>query len=105
MSRPSPFTEDSQIRKGYPVYSGVLMYFPDAIALTSHLSYLANNKHNPSEPLHWSKEKSADHTDCIARHLIDGDWVALCWRAMAQLQIAVENGYNPEREFKQYEKY
>lgn len=92
----SPFTMDSALRKEYPVFSGLLEYFPDAIAAVAHLSFEGNIKHNAGEPLHWSREKSSDHKDCIARHLIDHDWVELAWRALANLQIELEK----EREAK-----
>jgi hypothetical protein len=80
------------------------MYFPDAIMAIAEHSKKANDKHNPGEPLHWSKEKSKDHADCIARHLIDigPSWdakdeelgslhaTALAWRALALLQMVLE---------------
>jgi hypothetical protein len=94
----------SQERKNKPAFSGVLMYFPDAIMAIAEHSKKANDKHNPGEPLHWSKEKSKDHADCIARHLIDigPSWdakdeelgslhaTALAWRALALLQMVLE---------------
>jgi hypothetical protein len=92
----SPFTEDSETRKEYPVFSGCLNYFPAALAEVSKLSKEGNDKHNPGEPLHWSRDKSNDHKDCIARHLMDGDWVELAWRALANLQVELENGYERE---------
>ncbi len=94
----SPFTEDSDTRKDFPLYSGCLAYFPDALALVCHLSKLGNDKHNAGEPLHWSREKSNDHKDCIARHLVDGDHVELAWRALANLQVEIEAGYTPFEE-------
>jgi hypothetical protein len=72
------------------VFSGVLEYFPDAIAAVAKLSKEGNDKHNPDQPLHWAREKSNDHEDCIARHLMDHDWVELAWRALAQLQLMEE---------------
>ena len=93
----------SQERKDRPVYSGVLNYFPDAIAYVAMVSKLGNDKHNPGQPLHWSREKSSDHTDCCARHLIDAgkfdpDGVRhsgyLAWRALANLQIELESETN-----------
>ncbi len=88
---------DSEERKGIPVFSGVLNYFPLAIAAVARVSKRGNDKHNPGEPLHWSRGKSMDHLDCIARHLIDAETVdprtgeyedamALAWRALAKLQ-------------------
>lgn len=91
-------------RKRKPVFSGVLMYFPDAILAVAEHSLKANEKHNPGEPLHWAKDKSKDHADCLARHLIDigPTWdgvdaeiqsyhaTALAWRALAILQTVLE---------------
>jgi len=91
---------DSMARKGTPVFYGFLNYFPDAVAEVARLSLAANDKHNPGEPLHWSKEKSNDHADCLVRHLlehgeIDPDdgfshTVKVAWRAMALLQMELE---------------
>lgn len=89
----------SQERKEHPIYSGVLNYFPDAIAYVAKISKMGNDKHNPGQPLHWSRDKSADHPDCIARHLIDLGNIDpdgyrhsgfLAWRALANLQIELE---------------
>lgn len=91
-------------RKDKPVFSGVLQYFPDAILEISHHSKKGNDKHNPGQPLHWAKEKSKDHADCVARHLLDigPNWdlvdpetqsyhaTALAWRALALLQTLLE---------------
>jgi hypothetical protein len=91
---------DPARRKNIPIARGVLDYFPDAIAAVAEISRLGNEQHNPGEPLHWAKEKSTDHADCIARHLIergriDGDGsrhsAKLAWRALALLQIELEN--------------
>lgn len=95
---------DSQNRKNKPVFSGVLMYFPDALMAVAEHSKKGNDKHNPGQPLHWAKGKSTDHADCIARHLIDigPNWdaidpetqslhaQALAWRALALLQTVLE---------------
>jgi hypothetical protein len=90
---------DSEVRKRIPLYSGVMAYFPDALAAVAHLSFKGNEKHNPGEPLHWSREKSGDHLDCIARHLLENGTadetgtlhdVMLAWRALANLQLVLE---------------
>jgi hypothetical protein len=95
---------DSKARKGMPVWSGCFMYFPDALLAVAEHSRKANEKHNPGEPIHWSRDKSKDHADCVARHLLDigKNWteidpefgslhaVALAWRALALAQIAIE---------------
>jgi hypothetical protein len=90
---------DSRERKDMPIYSGLLMYFPLACAEVARLSKAANEKHNPGEPMRWSREKSSDHRDCAARHLIESGIededgflhdAHLAWRAMANLQLALE---------------
>lgn len=89
---------DSAARKAFPMCSGLLDYFPDALAEVAKLSYLGNEKHNPGEPLHHARGKSMDHADCIVRHLVgrggfDGDTresAALAWRALALLQEELE---------------
>ena len=98
-------TSDYELRKAAPMYRGLLQYFPEALAAVAALSLHANEKHNPGEPLHWSKGKSNDHGDCLVRHLIDaGTWdednncshtVAVAWRALALLQTEIEEGRYP----------
>lgn len=88
----------SSYRKSFPVATGVIDYFPDAIAAVAEISFLGNQKHNPGQDLHWARGKSMDHADCIARHLIerggfDGNMrhtAALAWRALALLQEELE---------------
>ena len=80
------FPEDSAARKTYPVYSGLLQYFPSALAAVAHHSYLGNEKHNPGQPLHHDRAKSSDEADALLRHLMEGDYVGVCWRALALLQ-------------------
>lgn len=90
---------DAQERKNAPIYSGVLQYFPDAIVAVAQLSKKGNDQHNPGQPLHWAREKSADHHDCLLRHVmeagtIDTDGVRhsakVAWRALAALQLELE---------------
>lgn len=104
---PPRLPEDSAERKEYPIVTGVLDYFPDAIAELARLAKFGNDKHNPGEPLHWARGKSDDHIDCIGRHLIDrgrkdGDFyhdVMIAWRALANLQLVMEQskGLPPSR--------
>lgn len=101
---------DKQARKERPIARGVLDYFPDAIAEIAHVSFVGNQQHNPGEPLHWARGKSADHADCVARHLIERGTVdddgmrhsaKAAWRALAMLQIELEEPANhPPREAK-----
>jgi hypothetical protein len=76
---------DSRERKEVPVFSGVLAYAPAALAGIARVSKLGNDKHNPGEPLHHARGKSADHPDCITRHQLD----------VSDLLAEVERG-NPE---------
>lgn len=62
---------DSKDRKNYPLFRGLLRYFPAALAGVSKTSKLGNDKHNPGEEMNHARSKSADHGDCILRHLID----------------------------------
>ncbi len=62
---------DSAERKNYPLLSGCLKYFPAALAGVAQISKVGNDKHNPGQPLHHARGKSADHGDCILRHLMD----------------------------------
>lgn len=91
---------DSKERKRYPMYSGLLAYFPAALAQVSHHSFVSNEKHNPGLPLQHSRNNSGDHSDCIVRHLLDSaeatgatkieELRALAWRALAMLQEECE---------------
>jgi hypothetical protein len=87
-------------RKAIPMATGLLDYFPDALAEVAKVSKIGNDKHNPGEPMHWSREKSNDHADCIIRHMVDRGTVdpetgilhdaQVAWRALAMLQLALE---------------
>ena len=91
---------ESATRKASPVWSGVLNYFPDALLAVARVSKAGNDKHNPGQPLHWSREKSNDHMDCAARHMltpfaIDPDSREIhlanaAWRILAELQLYCE---------------
>lgn len=63
--------QDSKDRKGYPLYEGLLKYFPSALASVAQVSKIGNDKHNPGQALHHARGKSTDHADCIIRHLVD----------------------------------
>lgn len=90
---------DAESRKKIPLYSGLVKYFPDALAAVAALSWQGNQQHNPNEPLHWSRNKSADHHDTLMRHLLEAGTVdtdthrhstKVAWRALAALQIELE---------------
>ena len=91
--------QDARLRKEIPMARGLLDYFPDALIAVAQLSYVGNAQHNPGQDLHWAKDKSTDHADCLMRHLvergeIDTDLIRhstkVAWRALALLQIEIE---------------
>lgn len=107
---PPALTTDAAARKVTPLFSGVLNYFPLALAAVARMSQRGNDQHNPGQPLHWAREKSTDQEDCLLRHLVDvhtvdpetGEYlhaVAVAWRALALVQILEERrlGKPPSR--------
>ncbi len=99
---------DAKARKEAPIARGVLDYFPDALYEVAILSKKGNDQHNPGQPMHWAKEKSNDHADCIIRHLIDRGTVdtdgvrhaaKVAWRALALLQIEIEEDRKRRSQF------
>jgi len=87
---------DSAERKTYPLYMGLFKYFPRALAAIAHHSFIGNEKHNPGEELHWAREKSMDQEDCLLRHVLEGDWTAVAWRALAKLELELEQQSEPD---------
>jgi len=94
---------DKNKRKQMPVYSGVLKYFPDAIAEVAKVSWAGNQQHHPNKPLHWDRNKSTDELDALTRHLIEAGKIdtdgmrhsaKVAWRALANLQKELENETN-----------
>jgi hypothetical protein len=90
---------DPKERKKIPIYSGVLAYFPDAIAEVAKVSWAGNEQHNKGEKLHWAREKSTDQEDTAIRHMmeagkIDTDGMRhtakAAWRILATLQLEIE---------------
>lgn len=90
---------DAATRKGLPVASGFVDYFPDAMVAVAELSKIGNDQHNPGKALFWDREKSGDESDALMRHFlergtIDSDGVRhsakVAWRAMALLQKEIE---------------
>jgi hypothetical protein len=77
---------DSAARKAVPLTTGVLDYFPAALAYIARVSKAGNDKHNPGEPLHWARGKSTDQADAVGRHLIDRGGID----PLALLQIELE---------------
>ena len=81
-----PLPTDAKERKTYPIYSGVIKYFPHAIARVAHVSYLGGQQHPPGQPVPWAPEKSKAALDALMRHMIERDWDKVAWRALANLE-------------------
>jgi len=103
-TRASTLPDDPKERKKYPVGTGVMDYFPDALVAIARVSYEGNEQHNPGEPLHWARGKSMDQDDTIMRHFLergkfDADGVRhsakMAWRALALLQMEIEHERRP----------
>jgi hypothetical protein len=98
-TRATTLPDEAKERKTYPVASGFMDYFPDAIVAVSNISHRGNEQHNPGQPLHWARGKSTDEADTMLRHFLqrgtlDTDGVRhsakMCWRALALLQKEIE---------------
>jgi hypothetical protein len=104
--RATTLPTNSAERKTYPIASGVLDYFPDALVAIAQVSYQGNQQHNPGKPLHWDRTKSQDHSDTAMRHFVergkrDSDGqrhtAKFAWRALAMLQKEIEDDATVER--------
>lgn len=80
------FPCDADDRKAYPVFTGLLDYFPNACAAVANHSHVGNEQHNPGESMHWAKEKSIGDGNQIVRHLMEGHLEAMAWRALELLE-------------------
>lgn len=96
MSRlPSDYKE----RKGIPIATGVLDYFPLTMAEIAKASMAGNKQHLDGKPLQWDRSKSSDDADAMIRHYIDryeidSDGVSevgkMAWRACAVAEKILE---------------
>jgi hypothetical protein len=96
---------DAAARKLIPLCTGLLDYFPAALAEVAKVSLQGNIQHNgPDSPLFWARGKSMDQSDTILRHLaergkIDTDGMRhsakVAWRALALLQLELEEAGAP----------
>jgi hypothetical protein len=102
-----PFmSTDSAVRKGMPVATGFVQYFPDAMLIASVISRVGAVKHCGGK-LGWDKSKSGDEPDAELRHMIDrfrgdpadaglealahlGHYASKLWRAAADAQRACD---------------
>lgn len=96
-------------RKKYPVATGVLGYFPDAIAEIARVSQAGNAQHGLGPPLRWDRSKSSDEADALIRHFmergtLDSDGLRhsakMAWRALALLQKEIEDSEHNAKEIR-----
>ena len=96
---------DATERKAVPIASGLMDYFPAALAEVSKVSFKGNEQHNPGQPLHWARGKSTDHADTMLRHFLERGTIdtdgtrhsaKMVWRALALLQMELENDGYPK---------
>jgi len=90
---------DAKARKNVPLYSGLIRYFPKALAEVAELSRIGNEQHNPGSPLHWDRSKSGDELDALTRHLFEAGTrdcdkvrhsIKVAWRALANAEKEIE---------------
>jgi len=95
-------------RKCIPIFSGVIAYFPKALAAVAVCSKKGNDQHNPGSKLHWDRDKSGDELDALSRHLVDAGKLdsdgirhsaKVAWRALANLEKELERAEN-DNEYK-----
>jgi len=86
MALPKGTTERKQI----PMYRGLFKFFPDALAAVARHSFFGSQQHHPDQDVSWDRSKSADELDAMLRHVLDEDWEAVAWRALANLQKKLE---------------
>jgi hypothetical protein len=100
-TRATTIPDDLSARKNFPIVSGVLDYFPDALVAISQVSKAGNDQHNPGQPLFWNRGKSGDEADAFMRHFMQRGTVdqmdgirhtaKAAWRILALLQKEIEN--------------
>jgi hypothetical protein len=94
---------DDAARKALPILTYLTEYFPDATLAEVAVAVAGNNQHNPGEPLHWARGKSADQLNTAMRHIwdhktgakkdTDGQYhlAKAIWRLKAELQLLIES--------------
>jgi len=98
-TRATSLPDDAAQRKNFPIATGVLDYFPDALVAISEISKAGNDQHNAGLPLRWTRSKSGDEADTCMRHFLqrgtkdtDGKrhTAKAAWRILALLQKEIE---------------
>lgn len=97
---------DAKERKNLPIGTGVLDYFPDALAEVAKASVAGNKQHLNGQPLRWDRSKSTDESDSLIRHFLERDKMdedgvlhagKLAWRALSYLQKLIESRREAEK--------
>lgn len=98
MGLPTEYNE----RKKWQLWTFLTKYFPDAFLAVVDVAIKGNDQHNPGQPMHWAREKSADQMNTALRHMwdheqgetkdIDGAYhlAKAIWRLSAELQLLIE---------------
>lgn len=91
---------DPKERKDTPIATGVIDYFPKALAEIAKVSKAGNAQHGiTGDHLIWDRSKSTDDADALMRHFIergtlDSDGLRhsakVCWRSLAILEKELE---------------
>jgi hypothetical protein len=98
-TRATSLPDGAAERKQFPMATGLLDYFSNALAEVAHVSFVGNEQHNPGQPLHWDRAKSTDEADALLRHFVargtlDKDGLRhsakVAWRALALLEKELE---------------
>lgn len=106
-TRATSLPTDASSRKNFPIATGVLDYFPDALVAISEISKAGNDQHNPGQTLRWDRSKSGDEADAFIRHFlqrgtIDVDGIKhtakMAWRILALLQKEIEQEQDKVKE-------
>ena len=84
------FGEDADKRKAFPLYRGLFKYFPNALAAVAKRSHDGCIQHE-HDGIYWDRNKSNDDKDALVRHILEEDWDAVAWRALAVLQKELED--------------
>lgn len=96
----SHLPSDAEARKRVPIATGVIDYFPKALAAVAAVSLAGNEQHHPGSHLHWDRSKSTDESDALIRHFFergtrdtDGHRhsAKVAWRALALLEKEIES--------------
>lgn len=87
-------------RERPPLASGLLDYFPDALAAVAEVSRVGSLQHHPDKPMHWDRDKPANYADKHMRHFmkrgtLDTDkqrhLAKSAWNILALLQEEIDD--------------